>query len=72
MQGVPIMEYKYVIVDQSDPSEIRTQWEEFQGNRKVMLTMESLQKSNGLIKLRDTFNENEERMPENYVGHDTP
>ena len=37
-----------------------------------MLTMESLQKSNGLIKLRDTFNENEERMPENYVGHDTP
>ena len=38
LQTPPLLEYKYVIVDQSEPSSITSNWEDFQGNRKVLLT----------------------------------
>ena len=62
MPNPPLLEYKYVIVDQSDPSDITSRWEDFDGNRKAMLTYEQAKRDRnyGLIKLRDSYNKNEE------------
>ena len=60
-----MLEYKYVIVDQSMPNAVSSKWENFYGNRKVLLSQllsyESGKKDQGnIIKVRDTFNKHEE------------
>ena len=43
---------------------ITSKWESFNGNRKIMLTMESAKENSGVIKLRDTFDKQDERSNE--------
>ena len=43
---------------------IASKWESFNGNRKIMLTVESAKHNSDVIKLRDTFNKQEERVSE--------
>ena len=45
---------------------ISSKWESFNGNRKIMLTMESAKHNSGVIKLRDTFDKQEERSSEEH------
>ena len=45
---------------------ITSKWESFNGNRKIMLTMESAKHNSGVIKLRDTFDKPEERSNEEH------